>query len=68
MLKLEAGECGYPANSRGWVANTVASSQLNAELESLHDSWILLIEVFKDCKPLDMVVGPLERVEKVFEV
>lgn len=65
MLKLEAGERDHPANSWGWVASTVASAQVNPELESLHNSWVLLIEVLEDHKSLKIVVKTWDRVEKV---
>lgn len=67
MLKLEAGECNHPTNSWGWVANTVTSVQVNPELESLHDSWILLIKVLEDHKSLEIIVESWDKLEKILE-
>ena len=65
MLKLQAGERDHPANSWGWVANSVASAQVFPELESLHNSWILLIKVLEDHKSLEIVVETSDRLEKI---
>jgi hypothetical protein len=68
MLKLEAGERNHPANSWGWVANTIAPGQVNPEQESLHNSWILLIKVLEDHKLLEIVVDTLDRLEKILVI
>lgn len=64
MLQLEAGECDCPAHSWVWVTNTAASRQVIPELESLHDSWVLLIEVLENHKSLEIVIGTLDRLKK----
>jgi hypothetical protein len=68
MLKLEAGECNHPTYSWGWVAITVTSAQIFPELESLHDHWILLIEVLEDHKSLEILVESWDRLEKILEI
>lgn len=68
MLELEAGERNHPANGWMWDASTFASYQFPPELESLQNSRVLLIEVLKDHKPLEMNVGTLDGLEKVLEI
>lgn len=65
MLKLQAGERDHPANSWGWVANSVASAQAFPDKESLHARWILLIKVFEDHKSLEILVETSDRLEKI---
>lgn len=66
MLKPKAGGCDYPANVWIWDAYTLASSQINPVQKSLLESRIMLIEVFEDDQSLEVEVGSLNRLEKVF--
>jgi hypothetical protein len=68
ILKLEAGERDHPANCWGWVASTVAPGQVNPKLESLHNSWVLLIKILKDHKSFEIVVETWDRLEKILEI
>ena len=68
MLELEAGERDHPANGWVWLASTVASYQFLPKLESLQNSRVLLIEVLKDHKPLEMNVGTSDGLEKIMQI
>lgn len=65
MLKLKASEHDHPADSWCWIANTLAFSYINTKLESLHNSWILLIKVLKDYKSFKILIKMLNRLEKI---
>lgn len=66
MLKPDASDCDYPANSWVWDAYTLASSQINPVQKSLLESRIMLIEVFENDKSVEVEVGSLNRLEKIF--
>lgn len=58
----------YPANSWSWVANIVTFEYINPVLESLHNSWILLIKVPKDRETFEIVVVTSDRLEKILKI
>lgn len=65
MLKLEAGEGDYLANSWGRVAKTVALGRVLAVEKSLHECWVLLIEILKDHESLEIGVELLHRLKEI---